>query len=185
MPTASRSGLPSSLRTAGSRFGFSSVTRFLQQDADSPDTRALRAGLLALSGLVEQTTQVRREHQPLDAIERQAAQLSRQARQHQLLLTGMDSAWHDLYEFGAYQQAVYALRQALERWRRALREHAGGEPQCFADFERLAWRTLGEALLVLDLYEQQGGDAPRSAAPARRREPLLRRLRAWLARRPV
>ena len=34
-----------------------------------------------------------------------------------------------------------------------VREDTGGdEPQRFGEFERLAWRTLGEALLVLDLY---------------------------------
>ncbi len=184
MPAAPESALPASLRT-GSRFGFSSVTRFLQQDADSPDTRALRAGVLALSASVEQTTQVRRAPLPIEAIERQAAQLARQARQHQLLLTGMDSAWHALYEFGAYQQAVFLLRQALEHWREALRKHAGDESQRFARFERLAWRTLGEALLVLDLYEQQSSARPHSRTPpAPTRQPsLIGRLRVWLARR--
>ncbi|SDM24958.1 hypothetical protein SAMN05428957_103399 [Oryzisolibacter propanilivorax] len=171
----------------GSLYGLEQrITRFLWQDAHNPDTRALRAGLLALSAQLERTTQVRREPGAVGAITRQAMQLAQQLRQHQLLLTGMASAWHDLYEFGAYQQAVTALRAALQRWRDALDRLEEAEQQCFADFERLAWRTLGEALLLLDLYQQHGAGAPRSlplSAPMRpARVPLLARLRAWLVR---
>ena len=36
-------------RQTGSLYEFASVTRFLQQDAASPDTLALRASLLSLS----------------------------------------------------------------------------------------------------------------------------------------
>lgn len=174
------------LRT-GSRFGLEQhITRFLQQDAHNPDSRALRAGLLALSVQLERTTQTRRAPCPVEAIDPQAMQLAQLLRQHQLLLTGMGSAWHGLYEFGAYQQAVTALRTALQRWRDALDRLEQVEQQCFADFERLAWRTLGEALLLLDLYEQQSVGAPRSmpfsTAPQVRRAPLLTRLRAWLKR---
>lgn len=189
MPNAPFFASTAGLRT-GSRFGFSSVTRFLQQDVPDPGTQSLRASVLALSALVEQATQVRREHQAIDAIERQAATLSRQARQHQLLLSGLGPAWHVLYEFGAYQQAVQSLRQALERWRAALQQREGAEPQRFQEFERLAWRTLGEALLVLDLYEQQEGAGRPPSAPPRAfakpaRQPLLGRLRTWLGGRRV
>ncbi len=171
-------------RQTGSLYEFASVTRFLQQDAASPDTLALRASLLSLSSQLEQATQTRREHHPIDSIERQAASLARQARQHQLQLTGMDSAWHGLYEFGAYQQAVLTLRKALEHWRQSLRQRSASEPQDFAEFERLAWRTLGEALLVLDLYEQQSGGRPASIPPSMppvaAKPTLLGRLRAWM-----
>lgn len=163
---------------------FAGVTRFLQQDAVNPETQSLRLSVSSLSALVERTAHVRRTQSSIDTIERQAARLSHQIRQHQLLLTGMGSAWHGLYEFGAYQQAVQSLRQALEGWRETLRRRSSAEPQCFQDFERLAWRTLGEALLVLDLYEQQSTApqraAPPSTPPRPSRPTLLARLRAWL-----
>jgi len=171
-----------------SRHSFAAFSQFLGEEAALEETRTLRASLATLSAHIEQVTQARRTRQEPAAIARQVATLSRQARQHQLLLTGMGSAWHALYEFGAYQRALRELRQALERWQQALAQRDAAEPEQFGEFERLAWRTLGEALLVLDIYEQQsGGGAPAPLLPARApapaRTPLLARLRRWLAER--
>ena len=58
-------------------------------------------------------------------ITRHAAALVQAVRAHQLFLTGLGSAWHSLYEFGAYQNALRELRCAVEsgtrRWCSAVR----------------------------------------------------------------
>ncbi len=187
MSTSPPSSAPWTTGTGAlSRAGFAQVSRFLLADAANPDTQALRASLLLLSGHIEQTTQARRARRDLATIDRQAAVLAQHARHHQLLLTGLGSAWHVLYEFGVYQRALHALRAALQDWRSAMQQHEASEAARFAQFERLAWRTLGEALLVLDLYEQQSAAPP---LPARshgvvhpRRPALWTRLRRWLAK---
>ena len=53
----------------------------------------------------------------------------------------------------------------------------------FGQFELLAWRTLGEALLLIDMYEHQSdpaGDLADAAPP--RSVSALQRVRAWWAR---
>ena len=70
---------------------------------------------------------------------------------HQLFLTGLGSAWHSLYEFGAYQNALRELRCAVESWHKALVQRRADEGAGFDRMELLAWRTLGEGLLLIDM----------------------------------
>lgn len=171
----------------GSPHSFAAFSQFLSEGTAQEDTRALREQLATLSGHVEQATQARRARQDAGVIEQQLAVLARCAQEHQRMLTGMGSAWHALYEFSAYQRALRELREALTRWRQALAARDAAEPQRFGEFERVAWRTLGEALLVMDIYEHQGGGPLQpqglSTPAPPSRAPLLARLRGWLAAR--
>lgn len=165
---------------------FAELSHFLREGMAHEETRQLRDSLGVLSEHVEASVRARRGRLSAEAVERSAAALARCARQHQLQLTGMGSAWHALYEFGAYQRALRELRDAIERWQDALRRRSAAEAERFRVFELLAWRTLGEALLLLDMYEQ-GGDGPALRSqpfgpPAPPRAPLLARLRGWLGR---
>ena len=120
-----------------------------------------------------------------EAVRRSAEALAHCARRHQLHLTGLGSAWHALYEFGVYQRALRELRDALAQWQQALQQRSPSEAERFSTFERQAWRTLGEARLVLDIYMQGDPCMERSAPDTRPaaerppRAPLLARLRRW------
>jgi len=160
---------------------FAQLSRFLREDGADEETRQLRESLGGLSRHIEAAVQARRKAASHGAVIASVRALAAHARQHQLLLTGMGSAWHALYEFGGYQRGLRELRDSIARWQAALEAGASAEQECFAAFELLAWRTLGDALLVIDMYEQ-GGVEPQSDAPARRRAPLLVRLGQWLAR---
>ena len=106
--------------------------------------------------------------------------LSHSAREHQLFLTGLGSAWHALYEFGAYQRALRELRNAIADWQSMLEQRSTKESASFDQFELLAWRTLGEALLLIDMYEHQSNPASDlQDMPPPRKPSALQRLRAW------
>ncbi len=161
---------------------FAGVTRFLQQDAANPETQSLR---LSISALVERTAHVRRTqesfHRHHRAPGRQAVApdtpASVAADRH-----GLGLAWpvriRRLPAGGAV--AAPGAGGLARRCAGAARRSR----QILRNFERLAWRTLGEALLVLDLYEQQSTApqraAPPSTPPRPSRPTLLARLRAWL-----
>ncbi|OYX11242.1 MAG: hypothetical protein B7Z11_05070, partial [Acidovorax sp. 32-64-7] len=87
-----------------------------------------------------------------------------------------------LYEFGAYQRALRELRDAVAAWQQALERHSARESACFRQFELLAWRTLGEALLLIDMYEHDSG--PQSDLPDALPQRLSgwQRVRAWFGR---
>lgn len=160
---------------------FNAISRFLREGLADEDSRQMRDSLGALSQQIEEAVNARRRHKDAAAIVPTVQALVRVAREHQLFLTGLGSAWHALYEFGAYQRALRELRDALDAWLRALEQRSGREGRAFSQFELLAWRTLGEALLLIDMYEQGGASPsewPRSQPLPR--APLLVRLRRWL-----
>ena len=149
------------------------------------DARALRDSLGELAQHIEAATRARRGQLGPEAVRRSAEALAHCARRHQLHLTGLGSAWHALYEFGVYQRALRELRDALAQWQQALQQRSPSEAERFSTFERQAWRTLGEARLVLDIYMQGDPCMERSAPDTRPaaerppRAPLLARLRRW------
>lgn len=160
---------------------FNAISRLLREGMADEDSRQMRDSLGALSSQIEAVVGVRRTQKDVATIVPAAQALVRCAREHQLFLTGLGSAWHALYEFGAYQRALRELRDALDAWLRALEQRSGREGRLFGQFELLAWRTLGEAVLLIDMYEH--GSAMHSEWPrsqAEPRAPLLARLRRWL-----
>ncbi len=168
---------PSQLLTLQS---FGDISRFLREGVADEDSRQLRDSLGALSTQIDEAVRVRRTSTDTTAIARRVTTLSHCAREHQLFLTGLGSAWHALYEFGAYQRALRELRNAIADWQQMLERRSPKESASFDQFELLAWRTLGEALLLIDMYEHQSNppsDLQDSAPP--RRLPVLQRMRAW------
>ncbi|WCM92570.1 hypothetical protein M5C99_19805 [Acidovorax sp. NCPPB 2350] len=146
--------LPSSLQT------FGDISRLLREGVADEDSREFRDAVTALSGLVEQAVQIRRAPgADPQAVLGCADQLLRAAREHQRFLTGLGSAWHALYEFSAYEGAMRQLVRAVAAWQQALQRRSRNEAPCFGAFERQAWRVLGEAVLLIDMYGQ-GGQGP-------------------------
>ena len=62
--------------------------------------------------------------------------------------------WRGLYEYAAYLQALNNFRVLIGQWL------LDGGPRSLEllltaeDFELVAWRTLGEGMLMIDMYEQ-------------------------------
>jgi len=170
---------PSQLLTLQS---FGDISRFLREGVADEESRQLRDSLGALSTQIDEAVRTRRTSTDTVEITRRAAALSQCAREHQLFLTGLGSAWHALYEFGAYQRALRELRNAIARWQQMLERRSSQEKASFDQFELLAWRTLGEALLLIDMYEHQS--EPQSELPdaLARKGSAWQRAKAWLGR---
>ncbi len=174
--TATRPSLQHTLQS------FGDISRFLRESVADEDSRLLRDSLSGLSNHIDEAVRTRRTSTDTVAITRRVVGLSHCAREHQLFLTGLGSAWHALYEFGAYQRALRELRQAITAWQQALEQRHTRESACFDQFELLAWRTLGEALLLVDMYEHQSepvSELPSEPPPPRS---ALQRAAAWLRR---
>ena len=161
---------------------FGDISRFLREGVADEESRQLRDSLGALSAQIDDATRLRRSGADAGAITSRVVGLAQCAQEHQLFLTGLGSAWHALYEFGAYQRALRELRDAIAAWQQALARRSPRESACFRQFELLAWRTLGEALLLIDMYEQ--GSDPQcdvhDAVPQRLSG--WQRARAWWGR---
>ncbi|MGP1629316.1 MAG: hypothetical protein ACTS5V_05195 [Giesbergeria sp.] len=172
---------------------FGDVSRFLASGVADEESRQLRDSIAAFAQTIDQVLRARRKattnptHIDTDEIARQAAELAKCVRENKFLVTGLGSAWHALYEMGAYQSALRSLGRAVDAWRQALAQRNPSEGAAFDRVELLAWRTLGEGLMLVDMYEHsesadsESGDArsvpPVSAAAWRRAIAWLRRTR--------
>lgn len=163
---------------------FGEISRFLREGVADEDSRQLRDSLGTFSSHIDDAVRTRRIGTDTAAITRRVVALSTCAREHQLFLTGLGSGWHALYEFGAYQRALRELRSAIAEWQQTLERRSPREHAAFDAFELLAWRTLGEALLLIDMYEHSSDPPSELPSPARpgKRTSTLGRVLCWLGR---
>jgi hypothetical protein len=83
-------------------------------------------------------------------------------RDHHGTLANLPVAWRGLYEYAAYAQALNNFRVLIGQWLLDV-DPWGGELRITSEeFRLLAWRTLGEGTLLVDMYEQwlQGEERP-------------------------
>ena len=75
-------------------------------------------------------------------------------RAHRQLVVGLGMHWRGLYEYAAYLQALNHFRVLIGQW--LLDGGPRSEELLLSaeDFELVAWRTLGEGMLLIDMYEQ-------------------------------
>lgn len=160
---------------------FGDISRFLREGVADEESRQMRDSVGLLAQAIDEALRARRAPPDAVRITRLASVLVLKVREHQLFLTSLGSAWHSLYEFGAYQSALRELRRAAEVWHKALERRSSREGGAFDHVELLAWRTLGEGMLLIDMYEQ-GGQA-HSEPPATASAPVAAtpwaRARAW------
>lgn len=174
---------PRSQRTVQS---FGDVSRFLASGVADEESRELRDGVGEFARTIDGAIRARRkafsnaELADTEGITRQAAGLAKCVREHQFLVMGLGSAWHTLYEMGAYLSALRSLGRAIQVWHQALVHRNPSEAQAFGHVELLAWRTLGEGLMLIDMYEHSDTLGSEPAAPPPAPAAGLPRILAWL-----
>ncbi|MBE7366100.1 hypothetical protein [Ramlibacter pallidus] len=101
-------------------------------------------------------------------------------RDHRALVVDLGLAWRGLYEYAGYLQALNNFRVLIGQWLL----HAGpwdDELMVTADdFGLVAWRTMGEGMLLVDMYEQWlQREEQEESHLASLDEPQLERVRQW------
>ncbi|MBY0455266.1 MAG: hypothetical protein K2Q11_10365 [Burkholderiaceae bacterium] len=172
---------PSTLHPAAS---FDDVSHFLRQDFVNEESRQVCDSVGLLAQHVNAAVRARRRRRDTATIALHATTLALGVREHQHFLHGLGATWQSLYEMAAYQRDLQALQTAVDDWQKALRARNPQEGQVFDRMEQLAWRTLGEGALLLDLFRQDEPllsepPAPRPAPPPPPRWAWWVRLRGW------
>jgi hypothetical protein len=108
-------------------------------------------------------------------------------REHRALVIGLSPVWRGLYEYAAYLAALNNFRVLIGQWLLPT-----GQPQVagelpaqdipLEDFELVAWRTLGEGMLLVDMYEQLSNQAPAESASGALDPGRVERARNWWVR---
>lgn len=133
---------------------FSGFSRWSRTLAGDDDSSVLRASIGRLSEHIEKVIAARRGGLGADAVKARVRSLTLALAEHQHFLSGMSSAWNVLYEFAHYQRALRDLAALVARWQQQLAQRDPAEKLCFATFETHAWHTLGDGVLLIDMYER-------------------------------
>ncbi len=138
----------------GAFHSFSQLSEFLRSAMADETSREFSDSMEALSIRIETLSADIRCEAPHDVLAPLLLDLLEALRAHRALVVNLPTGWRELYEYGPYLTAVNHFRVLLGHWiTDPLQERAPGLPQVL-EFERIAWRMLGEGLMLLDLADQ-------------------------------
>lgn len=75
-------------------------------------------------------------------------------REHRAQVVKLGLGWRELYEYPAYLQALNNFRVLIGQWLLHATPWDDELGVTAEEFELAAWRTLGEGMLLVDMYEQ-------------------------------
>ena len=101
-------------------------------------------------------------------------------RAHRNLVVNLGLPWRGLYEYAGYLQALNNFRVLIGQW---LLDGGPRSAQLLLsaeDFELVAWRTLGEGVLLIDMYEHWArSEAKEQSVLGSLEEPQVERAVQW------
>jgi hypothetical protein len=134
---------------------FGELSQFLRGAVADEDSRQLSESMGLLASHVEAIVAALRLHRHREVIAPQLMDLLTVLRTHRHTVVALGEEWRGLYEYASYLQALNNFRVLIGQW---LLDGAGPlareVPVSAEDFELIAWRTLGEGMMLLDMYEQ-------------------------------
>jgi hypothetical protein len=133
---------------------FGQLSNFLRGSFADEDSRQLSDSLGQLSVHIEAIIAGLRLNRLRTTVAPMLVDLLTVLRGHRTLVVNLGSYWRGLYEYAAYLQALNNFRAQIGQW---LLDGGPRSTQLLLspeDFELVAWRTLGEGMLLIDMYEQ-------------------------------
>ena len=153
MPPSSRLPTnPSTQRPSGGDFG--ELSNFLRASVADEDSRRVSESMSDLATHVEAIILTLRHGKVRATIAPMLVDLLTVLRAHRHMVVGLALPWRSQYEYAGYLQALNHLRVLIGQWL------LDGGPRSAElllnaeEFELVAWRTLADGMLLIDVYEQ-------------------------------
>ncbi|CAB5701589.1 Uncharacterised protein [Delftia tsuruhatensis] len=168
----------------------SRLSRFWRHELLVGDLQPMHQQLALLAVALDEAVRVRYAGSARPAVEEAVQQLDLAVLDHQHFLTTLAAGWRTLYEFPAYQRLLMGFRQAVHAWQQTVLVGDAQEPEYFRRCERMGWRLLGHACLLIDMFAESAavagevdvtGVLPPCAGRPRRLWRALRRILRRLA----
>jgi hypothetical protein len=183
MPDSRAPSQPSTQRPSSGDFG--QLSNFLRGSVADEDSRRVSESMSLLASQVEAIIVALRQNKVRTTIAPMLVDLLTVLRAHRHMVVGLGLPWRGLYEYAGYLQALNHLRVLIGQW---LLEGGPRSAELLLnaeDFELVAWRTLADGMLLIDVYEQsvereQQGE-PQSGLAALS-EPQVERAIQWWKR---
>lgn len=143
---------PQSQRPSSGDFG--ELSNFLKGSIADDDSRRVSESMSQLATRVEAIIGSLRENKVRTTVAPMLVDLLTVLRSHRHMVVGLGLPWRGLYEYAGYLQALNNFRVLIGQWL------LDGGPRSTVlrlnaeDFELVAWRTLADGMLLIDVYEQ-------------------------------
>jgi hypothetical protein len=132
---------------------FEQLADFLHGSAGDAEAALVSGGMRQLAGKVEAIIGALRGSRARVAVAPLLVDLLDVLRAHRKQIVNLGMPWRGLYEYAGYLQALTNFRVLIGQW---LLDGGPRSTQLLLtaeDFELVAWRTLGEGMLLIDMYE--------------------------------
>ena len=133
---------------------FGELSQFLRNSVADEDSRQMSESMGQLSMHIEGIIDSLRVNQDRNTVAPQLVDFLTVLREHRNLVVNLALPWRALYEYAAYLQALNNFRVLLGQWLLAGGTQSADLLLTAEDFELVAWRTLGEGVLLIDMYEE-------------------------------
>ena len=158
---------------------FGDLSNFLRGAVADEDSRLLSEGMAQLSVHVEAVIAALRVNRVRVTIAPMLVDFLTVLRAHRNTVVNLGLPWRGLYEYAAYLQALNNFRALIGQWLLDGGPRSSELQVTAEDFELVAWRTLGEGMLLIDMYDQWLASEQRDSTLGGVPEPQVQRAVQW------
>jgi hypothetical protein len=160
---------------------FDELGHFLRSAGADDDSRRVSESMSQLSVHIEAIIARLRVNRVRTTVAPMLVDMLTVLRGHRTMVVDLGLPWRGLYEYAAYLQALNNFRVLIGQW---LLDGGPRSTELLVapeDFELVAWRTLGEGMLLIDMYEQwKASEQPEDASKlGALEEPQVQRAIQW------
>jgi hypothetical protein len=158
---------------------FGELNNFLRGSDADEDTRILSESMSELSVHLETIIASLRVNRIRSIVAPLLVDLLTVLRAHRILVVNLGLPWRGLYEYAAYLQALNNFRVLIGQWLLDGGPRSAELLLTAEDFELVAWRTLGEGMLMIDMYEQWAAAEVKDSSLGALEKPQVDRAVQW------
>ncbi len=161
---------------------FGDLSQFLRQAVADEDSRQFSENMAHLAAQAEGVIAALRRNRSRESVAPKLMDMLTVLRDHRTHVVGLGLSWRGLYEYAGYLHALNNFRVLIGQWLLHAEPWDKELTVTAEDFELVAWRTLGEGMLLIDMYEQWlmrdvGTEVP--SGPGAVEEPQVQRAMQW------
>lgn len=161
---------------------FGEISNFLRSALADEDSRLFSDSIGEVAMHAESVVAGLRANRQRDAVAPLLMDMLTVLREHRSLVANLGLAWRGLYEYAAYLQSLNSFRVLIGEWLLRSRPRDDELEVSAEDFALVAWRTMGDGMLLVDMYEQWREREEGASVPGESGEPQADRARQWWQR---
>jgi hypothetical protein len=158
---------------------FGEVSSLLRNAIADEDSRIFSEGMQDVAMHAEAVVASLRLNRARDAAGPVLMDMLTVLRDHRAQVVNLGLAWRGFYEYAAYLHALNNFRVQIGQWLLQSGPWDDDLEVTAEEFALVAWRTMGEGSLLIDVYEEWSEREANESNLGALQEPQLERVRQW------